>query len=219
MWLHDLPAFCGCLSISAGSVLVLLANFFLGIGSVVLHSMLLRGADSETTNVYALLFSFQNSGVSVILGGNGAGALFGLCHGLIVIACTLVAFIGTLQQESCAVQVGKWAMLVEVCTFLFASSGKVAFLCNSATVACTPEVVIHLQHVLIWVVIGLYGAWVLHSRAGECEEEYEEEEYVYPYPLPTVQPVTTYPGTFGTLYSPQVTPTQGLPASVPYGYR
>jgi hypothetical protein len=187
----------------------------------VLHSLLLRGSDTETTRVYSLLFSFHDSGVSVILGGNGAGALFGLAHGLVVIACTLVAFIGTLQQEACAVQVGKWALIIEVCTFLFASGGKVLFLCDAAAAeTCTPNVMIHIQHVLIWVMVGLYGAWVLQSRASECNDEWEEEEeeYRYPYPvMPTVQPVT-YPGTFTSIYSPQVTPSQGLPATVPYGY-
>merc|ERR1719161_3508423 len=174
MRLHDLPAFCGCLSIGAGSVLVLFVNFFIGIS-----------------------------------------------RGLAVIVCTVVAFIGTLQQESCAVQVGKWAIVVEVLTFFFASGGKVLYLCDDphAEHGCTPNVVLHIQHVLIWVAVGLYGAWVLQTRASECEDDYweEEEEYGYPYPV-LPQPVTTYPGTFGTLYSPQVTPTQGLPASVPYGY-
>jgi hypothetical protein len=220
MRLHDLPAFCGCLSIGAGSVLVLFVNFFIGISSLVLHAMLFRGSDTPTAKVYALLFSFHDSGMSVILGGNGAGALFGIAHGLAVITCTVVAFVGTLQQESCAVQVGKWAIVVEVLTFFFASGGKVLYLCDDPAVpVCTPNVVIHIQHVLIWVAVGLYGAWVLQTRASECEDDYweEEEEYGYPYPV-LPQPVPTYPGTFGTLYSPQVTPTQGLPASVPYGY-
>lgn len=159
-------------------VIVVFVNFVFGVGSVILHAKLLNGSQAEasspTLQIYDLLFSFGHSIFNVF--GDG-GEVFGLVHGLTVIAFSVLGLVSTWLPHAGFLRVYGWAVLVELFVFLSSGFGKIVLLCDSLPTAfpllgtqdCSVVTVMQLEHLTLWGLLGLYAVWIARSRAAEVD--------------------------------------------------